>query len=408
MRSWFLAAAVAVLLAIVLFFHFVLFPPKPKAPEVVEPSFLSVPAGEAEQIIYSLSPFVQGYSTWTAFQPALEKSLAYAEVKNPASVAVDRPGLTMTWGELAEGIREMIDLLPLLDKEPALMAERFRLFRFAPQTLMTGYYEPWLEASPVRTEEFKYPLYGLPADHKMVDLGQFHPRWKGQQLVYRMTEDGIVPYYDRKAIDGQGALDGKGNELGWARDLVDVFMLQVQGSGRLVMPDGSVRHILYAGKNGHPYVSVGKVLIDQGLVPREEMSMKRIKRFFEENPDKCREMLFRNPSYVFFRLHDEGPFGSIGKVLTPMVSVAVDRNYVPLGSLMLLDSVIPRVGGGGEKEFRSLVTAQDTGGAIKNTRCDLFCGTGTDAEYLAGHLQHNATLYMLVSKRAVPEDADQQ
>ncbi len=405
MRSWILAAAVvAALVGVALLFRFVFVPPTPEPPEVVEPSFIEVPANEAEELVMALSPYVQGFSSWKAFQPALEKSLLYASAKSPEAVAVDKPGLFLTWGDMAESLREMISLLPRLDRDPMLMAEQFRLYRFAPQTLMTGYYEPWMEASPVRTAEFKYPLYGLPKELKMIDLGRFHPRWKGQKLVYRMTEGGIQPFFDREAIDGEGALQGKGDELAWARNLVDIFMLQVQGSGRLVMRDGSVKHILYAGKNGLQYLSIGKILIDRGLVSREEMSMNRIKQFIEENPDLGREIMFKNPSYVFFRLNDDGPFGSIGKVLTPMVSVAVDRRHVPLGALMLLNSVIPRVGGDGEKDFRSLVTAQDTGGAIKGTRCDLFCGTGPGAEYLAGNLKHDAMLYLLVSKAVLEKE----
>lgn len=403
MRPLGLAAVLAVLVAVaVLIFRFMTVEPERPAPPVaVEPQFQRIAPREAESLAESMSPLVQGIPSWSAFKPALEKSLEFARVKKADALAVDRPGLTLTWGELTNSIEEMISLLPLLDSNPSLMAERFHFYRLDPITLLTGYYEPWIEASPTQSEKYPYPLYGLPKDHKTVDLGKFHPRWKGQKLVYRIGENGVEPYHDRKSIDGDKALEGMGAEIAWTRNLVDIFMLQVQGSGRMVMPDGSVQHILYAGKNGHQYVSIGRLLIDQGYVPREEMNMNRIREFIAQNPVIGERIMFQNPSYVFFRLNDEGPYGSAGKVLTPMVSVAVDRTFVPLGSLMLLDGLIPRVGGGGDRPFRSMVTAQDTGGAIKTTRCDLFCGTGPDAEFLAGHLQHEATLFLLVSKEVL-------
>lgn len=386
--------------------------PEPKhAPEVAEtpvpekPVFRPLSESEAAVAARNISPLVQGIPSWTAFGAAMETSLDYLLKKDRDAVPVETDGMDVTWGELALSMVELLELLPDLDAEPGLLTRHFRLFALEPPTLLTGYYEPWIEASLEPSEKYPYPLYGVPSDCKTIDLGQFHPRWKGQQLVYRINGDAIEPYSDRKDIDGAAALKGLGAEIAYARNLMDVFLLQVQGSGRLVLPDGSVRHILYAGKNGHPYVSLGRLLIDEGYVPQEEMSMGRIRQFVAENPVVGREMMYRNPSYVFFRLAEEGPFGSIGQVLTPMVSVAVDRHYVPLGSALLLSGGIPRIGGG-EREFCSLVTAQDTGGAIKGTRCDLFCGTGPDAEYLAGHLQHDASLYLLVSKRVLGKRTD--
>jgi membrane-bound lytic murein transglycosylase A len=309
--------------------------------------------------------------------------------------------LKLTWGQLGDGVAELIGLLPRLDAEPDLLAKRFVWFKIMPATLLTGYYEPWLEASLSPDAEYRYPLYGKPDDLKTVDLGKFHYRWKGQTLTYRMEDDRIVPYHDREAIDGEGVLSDAGKEIAWVKNPVDIFFLQIQGSGRMVLPDGSVRHILYSGRNGRKFVAIGKLLLRQGIIPREEMSMQRIRQFLNENPEKAKELMFKDPSYVFFTLSDTGPYGTIHSILTPKVSVAVDRTVVPLGSVLALNTALMDYDTGRADPFFSLVLAQDTGGAIKGTRLDLFCGSGDDAEYLAGHLQEQARAFMLVSRRVV-------
>ncbi len=366
-----------------------------------KPAYVKLSEREAEGLSAHLSTRLQGLDTWTALRPGLEDSLAYILRRPQDAVCVNRKGLTLTWGQLGDSIAELIGLLPQLDRNPRLVADNFEWLKVAPDTLLTGYYEPYLDASMVQDDTYKYPLYGVPGDLKTINLGSFHKRWKGQSLVYQMGEDGIEPYYDREAIDGKGALDGKGSEIAWAKDPVDIFFLQVQGSGRLNLPDGSVKHILYGGKNGHRYVSIGKLLINQGHVPKEEMSMQRIRQFLNANPDVAREIMFANPSYVFFSLSDEGPYGSLSSILTPRVSVAVDRKMIPLGSVLALKTALMDYEKGESEQFMSLVLAQDTGGAIKGTRMDLFCGSGVEAETLAGHLQERSEVFMLVSKRVM-------
>jgi membrane-bound lytic murein transglycosylase A len=362
-----------------------------------------VPVGEdaARDLAGSLSFKPQNLCSWNDLRPGIEASLHYIRSRPQNAVCVDQPGLRLTWGQLRESVAELASTLALLDHAPSLLAERFTWYKLEPGTLLTGYYEPWLDASLTRDATHKYPLYGVPDDLKVVDLGSFHPRWAGQKLVYRVEGDQVEPYFDRAAIDGLGALEGTGNEIAWAADPVDVFFLQVQGSGRLDLPDGSFKHILYGGKNGRQYVSIGKVLIDKGYIPKEEMSMQRIRSFLNEHPDVAEDVLFRNPSYVFFRLADEGPFGSINSILTPRVSVAVDRSMIPLGSVVALKTALMDYDAGQADPFFSLVLAQDTGGAIQGTRMDLFCGAGEEAETLAGHLQEGAEVYMLLSKRVI-------
>jgi membrane-bound lytic murein transglycosylase A len=365
------------------------------------PGFARVDDATAETLAASLSSRAQDLGSWTALRPGLEDSLGYILRRPQGSVCVNRPGLKLTWGQLGDGVAELIGLLPRLDAEPDLLAKRFVWFKIMPATLLTGYYEPWLEASLSPDAEYRYPLYGKPDDLKTVDLGKFHYRWKGQTLTYRMEDDRIVPYHDREAIDGEGVLSDAGKEIAWVKNPVDIFFLQIQGSGRMVLPDGSVRHILYSGRNGRKFVAIGKLLLRQGIIPREEMSMQRIRQFLNENPEKAKELMFKDPSYVFFTLSDTGPYGTIHSILTPKVSVAVDRTVVPLGSVLALNTALMDYDTGRADPFFSLVLAQDTGGAIKGTRLDLFCGSGDDAEYLAGHLQEQARAFMLVSRRVV-------
>ncbi|MEF2230700.1 MAG: MltA domain-containing protein [Pseudodesulfovibrio sp.] len=378
--------------------------PPPGAPD--QPPFYHIlRQGDARRISREVSPSSQGLGSWTDYRAGLEDSLGYLLRKPSEAACINRPGLTLTWGQLADSVAELMALLPQLDGDPGLLAERFDWLRVSPDTLLTGYYEPWLEASLAPDAEYRYPLYGVPDDLKVVDLGKFHSRWQGQRLIYRMGPDGIEPYPDRQAIDSGEALAGKGYEIAWARDPVDIFFLQIQGSGRLVLPDGSSRHILYSGKNGHRYVSLGRVLIERGLVPKEEMSMQRIRQFLSANPVEALRLMFENPSYVFFRLSDRGPFGSISAILTPWVSVAVDPSMIPLGGACVLSTTLGDTETGEKKPFCSLVLPQDTGGAIRGTRMDLFCGSTPEAEHLAGHLQERSEVFLLVS-RQVMQTAD--
>ncbi|GAB7023990.1 murein transglycosylase A [Salidesulfovibrio brasiliensis] len=372
-------------------------PAPPEPPEVQGPRFVRV--DNVGPVVRSLMPHRQGLASFEGLRPALERSLAYVKARPAGNAAAHSAGLLLTWSQLRATLEDLLAALPELDADPGLLEERFVWFRLDPGTLLTGYYEPLIRASKTRSAEYFYPLYGVPDDMKTLELGRFHPRWKGQRLLYRMEDGKAVPYFDREAIDGEGALAGQGLEIAWLADPVDAFFLHIQGSGRLVYPDGSMEHVLYAGKNGHQYRSLGRILIDDGRVPKDEMSMKRIRRFLAEHPEERDAYLYQNPSYVFFRLHDEGPYGSIGRTLTPFVSMAVDPKTIPLGALLALDTGLPD--GDGTEPFTGVMLAQDTGGAIKGTRCDLFCGFGHKAKYLAGHLQHDASVYLLVSRRVL-------
>lgn len=332
-----------------------------------------------------------------ALTRAIEHSLAYVRTRPADGKPFGADGPACTWGELEASLEHMRLLVPRLAEDPDLLVREFRWLEVRPEPLMTGYYEPWLDGSLEPDPRFPVPIYGLPADLRSVDLGRFHPRWKGQRLTYRLDEKGVAPYHSREEIDVKGALAQTETPIAWTRDFVDVFFLQVQGSGRLNLPDGSVRHVLYAGKNGHEYVSLGKVMIERGLVPAEEMSMQRIRAYLREHPHEVRELLNTNPSYVFFRLAQDGPLGAMGRTLTPMVSMATDSAFLPLGTILAVDAALPDAGGT-ETRTAFLGLAQDRGGAIKGSRLDLFCGAGQRAEFLAGHLQAESRVYLLLKK----------
>jgi membrane-bound lytic murein transglycosylase A len=272
--------------------------------------------------------------------------------------------------------------------------------------LVTGYYEPLISGSRSRSQRFRFPVYGRPADMISVDLSQFGDRYQGR-IVGRRTGDTLVPFPDRHGIEIGGQLPRNTPILAWVDDRIDLFFLHIQGSGRIQLAEGGMMNILYHGTNGHPYRSIGKLLIDRGWIPREEMSMQTIRRYLAEHPDAVDEILAHNPSYVFFRTGEGGPFGSLGVPVTPGRSIATDHKVFPSGAPALMVTRIPVIDGDGNvdrwREVQRLVVNQDTGGAIRGgTRADLFFGAGNYAEIAAGHMQHPGQLFFFVLDPEAP------
>jgi len=270
--------------------------------------------------------------------------------------------------------------------------------------LFTGYYEPAVLGSLVPSDTFRFPVYATPADLIAIDLSLFSDRYRGQKITGRHTGKTIVPYYDRKEIDDLKTLSEKAEILAWVKDPVDLFFLQIQGSGRLLLPHGDHINIHYHTTNGHPYRSIGKLLIDEEKITREEMSMQKIRTYLQEHPDEMNRILNHNPSYVFFKLEEKGPIGYLSVPLTAERSLALDRRIFPPAGLVYIETFRPVVDQEGQIEtweaLKGFVLNQDTGGAIRGPgRADLFWGNGPFAEIAAGHMQHPGTFYFLVLKR---------
>lgn len=270
------------------------------------------------------------------------------------------------------------------------LARHFTL-RDAGEGLLTGYFEPVLRASPGRAPGFEVPLRARPTD--LLD-GEIRP--DGRRAMWRATGAGLVPYPDRAAIEAEPP----GEALGWLADPSDKFFLQIQGSGRLVMPDGTTRRLGFAGHNGHAYVAIGRLLIERGAIAREAMSMQAIRDWMRAaGPVEAAALMAANPSYIFFREialgEQEGPIGTLGAPLTPGRSLAVDPAHIPLGSPVWLAWRDPLTG----REAARLVVAMDTGGAIRGpARGDLFTGWGEAAGEAAGRMRETARVFVFAPK----------
>ena len=269
------------------------------------------------------------------------------------------------------------------------------------QGLITGYYEPKLLGSRTKTKRFSYPIYGVPEDLLTIDLGDVYPQLKGMRLRGRLQGKKVLPYYDRADIE-QGKAAVKGRELFWVDNAVELFFLQVQGSGRIELPDGSSVKIGYADQNGQPYASIGKKLIEMGELKLEQASMQGIKQWGEQHPDKLPALLAHNPSYVFFReLPDQlsAPVGALGVPLTDAYSIAVDPRTIPLGAPVFLSTTYPNT----NQPLNRLMLAQDTGGAIRGAvRADFFWGYGEEAGVLAGRMKQDGQMWVLFPKGGEP------
>lgn len=260
--------------------------------------------------------------------------------------------------------------------------------------LFTGYFEAELKGSRSQSETYATPLYAKPSDLVTVDLGQFDPDLAGKGVVGLVDNGRLVPYPDRGDIEA-GILAGKGLELLWIDDPVDVFLLQVQGSGRVILDNGEVVQVGFAAHNGRGYKSIGRKLIDDGELKPGEASWNGIRGWIRDHPDLAKDLFAFNPRFVFFRLlQGDGPIGAEGVALTPERSLAVDTRYIPLGMPLWLDTTRPGVNGA---PMQRLMVAQDKGGAIKGVvRGDFFWGYGKDALKEAGRMKSKGRYYLLL------------
>ncbi|ESY62700.1 murein transglycosylase A [Mesorhizobium sp. M0051] len=270
--------------------------------------------------------------------------------------------------------------------------------------LVTGFYEPVVEASPVRTERFSVPLLSRPADLVDIDDGNRPPGLDSYLAFARQTGDGLVEYPDRGEIE-RGALDGRGLEIAWLAGKVDAFFIHVQGAARLNMTDGRLVRVTYAAKSGQRFTGPGKLLSELGEIPPAEVTMQSIRAWFRAHPGRVDEILWRNRSYIFFREADVddaalGPIAAAKVPLTPGRSIAVDRLLHTFGTPFYIDA--PSLTAFDARPFRRLMIAQDTGSAITGpARGDLFAGSGDAAGEIAGVVRNAADFYALVPRALV-------
>lgn len=391
-------------------------PEEPPPPPILRPvSFAAVPGWQADRHAEILPPLMASCAGMRPMRPE-------APLGGQGEAAL-RAGTAAAWQTVCPELRTLQRGLPPPPRLPAnatpgraherrmaawhtarnaavreFLEQRFEPFA-AGSGIMTGYYEPILRGSVEPAEGYRTPLHARPPELVEQPVVGNPLRRRYGMLV----EGKLEPFYDRAAID-TGALAGRGLELVWVDDAADAFFLHIQGSGRVVLPDGRLLRVGYAGQNGRAYVPIGRVLIEQGELTRDQMSMQAIRGWIAgAGYDRATELLRGNPSYIFFRVvenltPDQGPIGAQGVPLTPQRSVAVDRAFIPLGAPMFV-TVRDPMGRRDAPPVGRLVVAQDTGGAIRGpARTDYFWGWGHEAGERAGRMRDEAEVFILLPR----------
>ncbi len=379
--------------------------------------------GEALPSLVQVAPGEEGYPDFIddmdfqGLEEALIQSLAYYS-RMPES-------RTFAFGEdrysLRTMVRSAVALLYAIQEDPSpetlsrFIRKNYHVYRSSGQdgegsVLFTGYYEAELFGHTERTDRYRYPVLTRPDDLVTIDISKF-PGVKVQgkrHLIGRVTTSRkVVPYYARNEVGDGSALLDRTEPLAWVDNAVDLFFLEIQGSGVINMDDGSEMRVHYQTKNGHPYRSIGRYLIRKGELTKEEVSMQSIRRWLEENPDRRQEVFNYNPSMVFFKEEAKGPIGCYNVPVTSQRSIATQKRIFPACGVAFITTEKPSEITDGEvtawKPFGRFVMNQDTGGAIKGPgRVDLFTGHGGEAEMTAGHMKQPGSLYFLVLKPSVP------
>lgn len=320
-------------------------------------------------------------------------------------------------GDALKGICDRATAAIPLDDDGArkFFEDNFRPLRISKlgdtDGFLTGYYEPIIEGSRVPTGQFTAPLYRRPPNLVVAGrrkLGDAFPS-KGVKVGRRVGRRKIVPYYDRGQIE-DGALDGWHLEICWLHDPVDVLFAQIQGSARIRLEDGTILRVNYDSHNGWPYMPVGRVLIDRGLMNKDEVSMQRIRDWMEANPDQAKDVRRANKSYVFFRITDlateDEAIGAEGVPLVPGRSIAVDHSLHVYGMPFFIDADLPIANDKAATKFRRLMFAQDTGSAIVGpARADIYFGAGDEAARIAGRIKNTGEFVMLMPNELDPVEA---
>lgn len=339
-------------------------------------------------------------STAESLRRALAQSEAYlVAVPGQRSLkAVDR---SVTVTDLFAVVHAAGETLAAGGDVATEICRRFRVYRaeFPERMLVTGYYEPEIAASRHQTERFRYPLYRVPDDLIEVDLAGICAECPARKAYGRVRDYKLVPYHTRAQIDS-GVLAGKGYELVWLDDPIEVFFLHIQGSATLRLQDGTEMQVSYAGSNDHAYTSIGRQLVDDGKIEREAATLQGLKSYLRSHPDEQAAIMAANERYIFFRTVAAGPVGSIGATLTPGRSIAADKHVYPPGALTFL-RIYDRtqVGDRPKVAFTRFVLVQDAGIAIQGPgRIDVFWGSGAEGELVAGGMRNPGEIYLILPR----------
>jgi membrane-bound lytic murein transglycosylase A len=337
-------------------------------------------------------------------EQAVAQSIRYYE-KLPSYKSFNYAGSNYSPEEMTASLNLFMEIVKSYDggERVRQLQEKFLFYESRNQegeAFFTGYYEPVLEGSVIPTEEFTSPLYETPDDLISADLGQFPLELKNETIVGRLVGRQLLPYDSRDDIVYDNSLAERARTIVYVNE-IELFFLQIQGSGLINLQDGGMKRVNYAQKNGHPYRSIGKILQDE--IPPEEMSLQSIKEYLYANPDEVREIFSYNQSYTFFREIEEGPLGNIEVPLTPKRSIAMDRRIVPGGGLAYIETEVPVFENDQIMHWdkvKRFALVQDTGGAIRDHgRVDIFFGNGEEAEYMAGHLKNSGRVFLLVARK---------
>jgi membrane-bound lytic murein transglycosylase A len=268
--------------------------------------------------------------------------------------------------------------------------------------LFTGYHMALLHGSKTYSKEYNVPIYGLPSNLLTIHLGQFVPSLKDRRLFGRLQDNKVVPYYTREEIN-KGAIAKTAPVLVWVNNEIDRYILEIEGSGTVELDDGTHLYLGYAGENGAPYTAIGRILIEKGIMTKDNASMQHIRRYLEANPQEKDKILNKNKSFVFFHfLKNDAALGAQGVALTPGYSLAIDRKWIPLGAPLWLHTTRPTKQSDNEKIMQRLMIAQDTGGAIRGlVRGDIYWGAGENATYIASRMKNLGHYWLLLPRHTV-------
>jgi len=346
-----------------------------------------------------------------SLRQAIRHSLVYLQ-KLPADRVLGEAPQRFTAKDVSDSLLAFEKLLELWTCRECFAREIEARFDLLPsssdaqlsEVLFTGYYQPVIDGSLSPSEKFRFPIYGKPADLITAERVTLKPNASVERIVGRARGEQFLPYYSRREIDDDGRLRGQALEIAWVENPIDVFFLHIQGSGLIRLPDGRQLTVGYAAQNGWPYRSIGRLLIDNGKIPKEEMSMQSLRRYLSENPRERDEIFAYNESYVFFRVLESGPLGSLEVPVTAGRSIATDARLFPKGALAWIQTEVPVIDSTGRltgwRPIARFVLNQDTGGAIRGLqRADLYFGTGQEPAGLAGYMNRPGRIFFLRLKQ---------